>query len=130
MPLTQYENGLSEHIIESVDRYKKFQAEQERLAPKKIVTKPKTSPVLIVKAKSTIKSTVVDKSNGNDELKSKAVNVEKTDFVSSNRRVTRSSTRASIAATVPPTTRKPFAPTQQDNIYDESKSLSETSEMN
>uniref|UniRef100_A0AC35FVU9 Uncharacterized protein n=1 Tax=Panagrolaimus sp. PS1159 TaxID=55785 RepID=A0AC35FVU9_9BILA len=128
MPLTQYENGLSEHIIESVDRYKKLQAEQERLAPKKVVIKPKTSPELIVKAKSTIKSTVVDKSNGNVELKSKAVDVEKTDLVSSNRRVTRSSTRASIAATLPPITRKPLAPTQQENIYDESESLSETSE--
>uniref|UniRef100_A0A914Y1R6 Uncharacterized protein n=1 Tax=Panagrolaimus superbus TaxID=310955 RepID=A0A914Y1R6_9BILA len=122
MPLTQYENGLSENVIENVDRYKKRQAEVERLAPKKVVAKPlvKSSP-----ASSIAKADAEPKFSVKDE--SKTASVQKMDIDFSNRRVTRSSTRASTA-TEPASARKPLVQTQRNNIPNETESQSEVSE--
>uniref|UniRef100_A0AC34F1C4 Uncharacterized protein n=1 Tax=Panagrolaimus sp. ES5 TaxID=591445 RepID=A0AC34F1C4_9BILA len=127
MPLTQYENGISENIIENVDRFKKRRAEEEKLAPKKVVTKP---PVAKPPVKATPVSNVKTRAEPESSIKaeSKATPVQKMDIAFSNRRVTRSSTRASMADTVPASTRKPLVQTQRNNIPDESESQSDMSE--
>jgi hypothetical protein len=122
MSVIEHEQGLFQHVIECVDRFKKDQAGKKSMISKKSIVKPTTE----AKPPTNTKFETVAKPRHFERLSN--MNEAAPTSSSTRRPITRSSTRASLAAATPAPSRKPLVVTQLNG--DELESESNTSDSN